>query len=94
MLIYHSCIICTIVGWRMLGKHKEYTEEPVLKDRPVDHKNIVCQDRWSLVTGSVALKCNTFCQEYVVLQDRSLMAVVSQDRFHCIYVQSFSDVSP
>ncbi len=41
------------------------------------------------MTDSVALKCGTFCQEYVVLQDRwSLMAVVSQDRFHCIMVAS------
>ncbi len=38
---------------------------------------MVSQDRWSLVTGSVALKCRTFCQEYVILQDRwSFMAVV------------------
>ncbi len=29
---------------------------------------MVSQDRWSLVTGSVALKCVTFCKEYVVLK--------------------------
>ncbi len=63
------------------------TVEPVLKDHPIGHKNVVCQDRWSLVTGSVILKCRPFCQKYVVCQDRwSLMAVVSQDRFHCIHV--------
>ncbi len=60
------------------------TVEPALKDHPIGHKNMVSQDRWSLVTGSVALKCGTFCQEYVVLQGRwSLIAVVFQDRFHC-----------
>ncbi len=38
--------------------------------------------KWSLVTGSVALKCGIFCQEYIFLQDTwSLRAVVSQDRF-------------
>ena len=40
--------------------------EPALKDRPIGHKNMVSQDRWLLVTGSVALKGGTFCQEYVV----------------------------
>ncbi len=61
-----------------------YTVESVLKDHPIGHKNVVCQDRWSLVTGSVILKCGSFCQKCVVFQDRwSLMAVVSQDRFHC-----------
>ncbi len=58
-----------------------HTVEPVLKDHLSGHTNVVCQDRWSLVTGStcsIALKCRTFCQEYVVFQDRwSLMAVVS-----------------
>ncbi len=45
---------------------------------------MVFQDRWSLGTGSITLKCGTFCLEYVALQDRwSLMGVVSQDWFHC-----------
>ncbi len=59
----------------------------VLKDRPIRHKNMVSQDRWSLVTGSFTLKCVT-CPKLVVLQDSrwSLMTVVSQDRFHCIVV--------
>ncbi len=35
------------------------TVEPVLKDHAVGHKNMVSQDRWSLVTGSVALKYGT-----------------------------------
>ncbi len=39
------------------------TVKPVLKDHPIGHKNVVCQDRWSLVTGSVTgiLKCRS-CQ--------------------------------
>ncbi len=61
-----------------------FTVEPVLKDHPICHTNVVSQNRWSLVTGSVTLKCRTCCQEYLVFQDRwSLMAVVLQDRFHC-----------
>ncbi len=32
------------------------TVEPVLKDHPIGHKNVVCQDRWSLVTGSIILE--------------------------------------
>ena len=48
-------------------------------------QTIVSQDRWSLVTHAFTLKSRTFCQKLVVLRDRwSLMAVVSQDRFHCI----------
>ncbi len=61
------------------------TVEPVLKDHPIGHKNIVAQDRWSLVTYT--LECRTFCPKLVVLQDRwSLMAVISPDRFHCTVV--------
>ena len=61
-----------------------YTVEPALKDHPIGHKNVVCQDRWSLVTGSVILKCGS-CQKCVVCQDRwSLVAVAFQDKFHCI----------
>ncbi len=63
---------------------EEYTVESVLKDHPIGHKNVVCQARWSLVTGSFVLKCRSFCQSCVVCRDRwSLMAVVPQDRFHC-----------
>ncbi len=32
-----------------------YTVEPVLIDHPFGHKNMVSQDRWSLVTGSFTL---------------------------------------
>ena len=60
------------------------TVEPSLKDHPIGQKNVVSQDKWSLATGSVILKCRTFCQECVAFEDRwSLMGVVSQDRFHC-----------
>ena len=50
------CDIITVDGSFYGG-----TVEPVLKDHPIDHKNVVCQDRWSLVTGSVILKCRYFC---------------------------------
>ncbi len=69
------------------------TVEPVLKDHPIGHKNVVYQDRWSLVTGSVVLK-GSFCHKFVVVKTGglswqwSLMAVVSQDRFHCIYFKA------
>ena len=67
-------------------KHFIYLE-PVLTNHPIGHKNMISQDRWSLVTGWFTLKCKTFCPKLVVLQDRwSLMAVVSQDRFHCIHI--------
>ncbi len=51
---------------------------------------MVCQDRWSLVTGSVTLKCRSFCKKCVVFQDRwSFMAVESQDRFHCSFTSRY-----
>ncbi len=66
---------------------KRYTVEPVLKDRPISHKNMASQDGWSLLTDLFTQKCRTCCQKLVVLQDRwPLMAVVSEhaeDRFHC-----------
>ena len=62
--------------------------ETVLKDHPIGYTNMVSQDRWFLVPSSITLKCRTFCQEYLVFQDRwSLMAVVSQDRFHCVEIR-------
>ena len=42
---------------------KYNTVEPVLKDHPIGHKIVVCQDRWSLVAGSVILKCSSFCKK-------------------------------
>ncbi len=34
----------------LLVKIGQHSVEPVLKDHPIDHKNMVSQDRWSLVT--------------------------------------------
>ncbi len=42
---------------RTIQHHRLNTVEPVLKDHPFGHKNVVSQDSWSLVTGSVVLKC-------------------------------------
>ena len=51
-----------------------------MKDHhPIGHKNMVSQDRCSLVTGLFTLKCRIFCKILVVLQGRcSFMAVVSR----------------
>ena len=43
----HTCL----VQWNLL-----------LKDHPNGQKNMVSQDRWSLVTGSFTLKCRSFGQ--------------------------------
>ncbi len=60
------------------------TVEPVSKDRHIAHKNMVSQDGRTLVTGSFYIEISrTFCQNLLVLQDRSLIAVVFKDRFHC-----------
>ncbi len=44
--------------------------EPVLKNHPISHKIVVCQDRRSLVTNSVILNCRCFWQKVLVFQDR------------------------
>ncbi len=41
-----------------------------LERPPHGHKNVACQDRWSLVTGSAILKCLSFWQKCVVFQAR------------------------
>ena len=41
------------------------TVEPVFKDHTFSNENTVSQDRLALVTVSFALKCGTFCQEYM-----------------------------
>ncbi len=46
------------------------TLEPVLKAPYWPPKNVVCQDRWSLVTGTVILKCRSFCRKCMVCQGR------------------------
>ncbi len=69
------------------------TVEPILKDRAIGHR--VAQDRWSLVTGSFTLKYRTFCPKMVVLPDRwSLVAVASQEMFHCIGLLKHTEYLP
>ncbi len=47
---------------------------------------MVSKDRRSLITGFIEMY-RAFCLEYLIFQDRwSLIAVVSQDSFHCIRV--------
>ncbi len=48
------------------------TVESAMKDHPMDQINMVSEDRWSLVTGSVTLKYyeyRTFCQEYLFFEN-------------------------
>ncbi len=35
------------------------TVEP-FKDSPIGHKNVLSQDKWSLITGSIIAKCSSF----------------------------------
>ncbi len=49
-----------------MNAHIANTVEPVLEDHPIGHKNVVCQDTCSLVTGSLILKCRSFCRKCVV----------------------------
>ncbi len=60
-----------------------YTVESVWKDYPVGHKNAVSQNRWTLATGSVTLKCRTFFLE-----------CVSWQWFYFIYVIMLLMMSP
>ncbi len=58
-----------------------YTVEPVLKDRPIGHKNMVSRQ---VVFGDRFI--------YIEMCDLPKTSgpsrqVVSQDRFHCIYIQ-------
>ncbi len=74
---------CKLIMWYDLMMMYSRTS---LERPPHGPQNVVCQNRWCLVTGSVILKCRSFCQKCVVFQDRwPFMAVVSQDRFHCRY---------
>ena len=75
----HSMSVRTGFWPWWLYQHCTSAVEPVLKDHPIGHKNVVCQDRWSLVTGSVIFKCRSFWWKCMVCQDRwSLVAVVSR----------------
>ena len=69
----------------MEKSNRQYSGTCLVRPPPlIGHKNMVSQDRWSLVTGSITLKCTIFCQIYAIFQDRwSFTAVVCQDRFHC-----------
>ncbi len=59
--------------------HHRAHYKPDLTDHLVGHKTVTSQDRWSLVTASITLKCTrTFCLECAAFQDRwSVMAMVS-----------------
>ncbi len=71
----------------VLTEHIYCTVEPVLKDHPIGHKNMVSQDRWSLVTGSFTLKCRTFHQISMIFQDRwSLKTGFTVFELHMLYV--------
>ena len=57
--------------------------------RPWGHNNLTSQERWSFMTNPITFNCRTFCQEYLVFQDRwSLMAVGSHERFNCSMVST------
>ncbi len=60
-----------------------YTVEPVLKDCPTGHKNVVSQERWSL-WWQVQLYWHVGPSDKNMWSFKTggLMAVVSQDRFH------------
>ena len=42
-----------------------YTTTCLERPPHIGHKSVVCQDRWSLVTGSVILKYRSFCRKCV-----------------------------
>ncbi len=56
------------------------TVGPVLKGHPIGHKNMVSQDRWSLVTGSY---CTEMQDSLPGARGPSRQVVDSQDGFHC-----------
>ena len=67
------------------------TVKSVLKDCPIAHKKYGFSRQVVFGESSIAPKCGTFCQEYVVLQDRwSLIVAVCQYCFHCTGVLSDS----
>ncbi len=55
------------------------TVEPVLTDPPppIGHRRMIFQVRWSLVTGSIALKFGTFWQDLTLRQVHGLSRQVS-----------------
>ncbi len=83
-------VACGSCDAQTLAVLESGTVEPLLKDHRIGH----CQDRWSLVTCSVILKCRSFCQNLcVICQDRwSLMGgftTVSVINYCCNSIQSF-----
>ncbi len=50
-LTHHEWIPVTPVNATIIDAMSTCAVEPVLKDPPLG--NVVCQDRWSLVTGSI-----------------------------------------
>ena len=61
---WEAFTMLAVVDFWSLGP--QHTVEPVLKDHPVGHKCMVSQDRLSLVPGSIALNCSTYCKKYSV----------------------------
>ncbi len=59
------------------------TVDPFLKDYPIGHKNVVFQDRSSLVRGLIILKFRHSARYMQSFKMGGLMEMVSQDRFHC-----------
>ncbi len=49
----------TDAGVKFQHAHIPYTVEPVLKDHPIGHKNVVCQDRFYCIWNMCMLKFNS-----------------------------------
>ncbi len=56
------------------------TVESILKDHPISHENVVFQDRWSLLTGSII---NENIGLSFARKPGLSRQVVSHGRFHC-----------
>ncbi len=64
---------CTTYKWRSIPCTTLCTVEPVLKDHPIGHKNVVCKDVVSDVSDdrlSYIEMTRSFCQKRMVCQDR------------------------
>ena len=47
-------LVANIITGNVKNTYISVTVEPILKDHPlIGHKNVVCQDMWSPVTGTV-----------------------------------------
>ncbi len=56
MYVVFALYIKSVLGQVSLQLCNAGTVEPVLKDHPTGHENVVSQDRLALVTGAVILK--------------------------------------